>query len=230
MPRKAAVTSLAGAEDTAPRRSTRIASQPQTEVKSTRKSRTTKKRTADDAIEEGAGEEESEVGKGKTKKVGYSSLLLNFPFFQWWIDDACMYIRSKRMIPLRTMPKEMVTMTPPLPSKHLPPSILGTLCLVLFWRMRRRRMFRLRTSPMNRVLLFFSCRKLIHVCSFYCCSLLPRCSFKCQVLTVSFFRSFSWMHKSSVRFSWYILWLWGGWLYSLLLKRGFAKCSKQVAN
>jgi len=82
MPRKAAVTSLAGAEDTAPRRSTRIASQPQTEVKYTRKSRTTKKRTADDAIEEGAGEEESEVGKGKTKKVGYSSLLLNFPFFQ----------------------------------------------------------------------------------------------------------------------------------------------------
>lgn len=69
MPRKAAVTSLAGAEDTAPRRSTRIASQPQTEVKSTRKSRTTKKRTADDAIEEGAGEGESEVGKGKTKKV-----------------------------------------------------------------------------------------------------------------------------------------------------------------
>lgn len=74
MPRKAAAGATTGedAEQVAPRRSTRIASQPATEeAKPAPKPRATKKRTA-----EGADDEDTEdKGKGKTKKVSYPSPL-----------------------------------------------------------------------------------------------------------------------------------------------------------
>lgn len=71
MPRKPAAAAAAGeeGEQAAPRRSTRIASQPRTDdVKPAPKPRATKKRTADDANAAGAGDEGSE-DKGKAKKV-----------------------------------------------------------------------------------------------------------------------------------------------------------------
>ncbi|KXN81416.1 hypothetical protein AN958_04736 [Leucoagaricus sp. SymC.cos] len=75
MPRKAAAAGEDGAqtEQSAPRRSTRIASQPKVEgTKPASKSRVSKKRTADDANTAGASEEGSGE-KGKAKKVKAST-------------------------------------------------------------------------------------------------------------------------------------------------------------
>lgn len=82
MPRKAAAATTgddsAFAEQAAPRRSTRIASQPRTEEpKPAPKPRVTKKRTADDANAEGVvgGEGAGEQGNGKAKKACHLILL-----------------------------------------------------------------------------------------------------------------------------------------------------------
>lgn len=134
MPRKAAAASAGEddfqAEQSAPRRSTRIASQPRTEEeKPAPRPRAAKKRTADDAKAAGAGEEDGEE-KGKAKKVSYrSGLWTHADMTCFLLTDA--FRRPKQTLPPRALLRDPPTTLMPL-RRRSRPLTLGTLSLILF--------------------------------------------------------------------------------------------------
>jgi peroxiredoxin Q/BCP len=93
MPRKAATAGDDSAQaEQAPRRSTRLASQPKTEeAKPASKPRVAKKRTADDANAAGAVEGGGEQ-KGKAKKVGF---LTPFSDAATQADRTCFFVNRR---------------------------------------------------------------------------------------------------------------------------------------